>query len=138
MPTFNGRYRLFFIFSWFKCWLIQRYDVYLNQGNGAKESPKPYIFLSFNVLTNKETRTLETLFNKLKQAVEIQEAKTHDTQLIWVGSNNDFVNFLVVADELDHLQDDTYLILVGYNYTVFNKGELTEDLVNEIKNGLGI
>ena len=81
---------------------------------------------------------MEHLFNKLKQAVEIQEAKTHDTQLIWVGSNNDFVSFLVVADELDHLQDDTYLILVGYNYTVFNKGELTEDLVNEIKNGLGI
>ena len=81
---------------------------------------------------------METLFNKLKQAVEIQEAKTHDTQLVWVGSDNDFINFLVGADELDPLQDDTYLILVGYNYTVFSKGELTEDLVNEIKSGLGI
>lgn len=81
---------------------------------------------------------METLFNELKQAVEIQESKTHDTQLVWVGSDNDFVNFLVGNDELDPLQDDTYLILVGCNYTLFNKGELTEDLVNEIKSVLGI
>ena len=81
---------------------------------------------------------MTNLFNQLKQAVEIQESKTHDTQLVWVGSDNDFVNFLVGDDELDTLQDDTYLILVGSNYALFNKGELTEDLVNEIKSVLGI
>ena len=81
---------------------------------------------------------METLFNKLKQAVEIQEAKTHNTQLIWVGSNNDFVNCLVRADKLGPLQDDTYSILVGHDYVLFSKGELTEDLVNEIKSVLGI
>ena len=81
---------------------------------------------------------METLFNKLKQAVEIQEAKTHDTQLIWVGDNIDFVKFLVEADISTPLQDDTYLIVVGNDGVLFNEGELTEDLVNEIKSVLGI
>ena len=84
---------------------------------------------------------METLFNKLKQAVEIQEAKTHDTQLAWVGDDIDFVGVLVGADISTPLQDDTYLIMVGDNvdnYVLFNEGELTEDLVNEIKSELGI
>ena len=81
---------------------------------------------------------METLFNKLKQAVQIQETKTHDTLLAWVGDDIDFAGVLVGADILTPLQDDTYLIMVGDNYVLFNKEELTEDLVNEIKSELGI
>ena len=81
---------------------------------------------------------METLFNKLKQAVQIQETKTHDTQLAWVGDDIDFVGVLVGVDVSTPLQDDTYLIMVGDNYVLFNKEELTEDLVNEIKSELGI
>ena len=81
---------------------------------------------------------MEALLNQLKQAVQAQETKTHDTQLIWVGNDVDFVNLLVNGYEPGPLQDDTYLILVGYDYVLFNKGELTEDLVNEIKSELGI
>ena len=89
-------------------------------------------------MTNNETRTVETLLNQLKQAVQTQETKTHDTQLIWVGNDIDFVQLLVGADISTPLQDDTYLIMVGDNYVLFNKEELTEDLVNEIKSELGI
>ena len=81
---------------------------------------------------------METLFNKLKQAVEIQETKTHDTQLIWVGDDVDFVSTLVGTDTPTPLQDDTYLIMVGDDYVLFNKEVLTEDLVNGIKSELGI
>ena len=81
---------------------------------------------------------MEHLLNKLKQAVEIQNTKTHDTQLAWVGDDIDFVGVLVGADISTPLQDDTYLIMVGDNYVLFNKEELTEDLVNEIKSELGI
>ena len=81
---------------------------------------------------------METLFNKLKQAVEIQETKTHDTLLAWVGDDIDFARVLIGADVSAHLQDDTYLIIVGDNYALFNKKALTEDLVDEIKQTLGI
>ena len=81
---------------------------------------------------------MEHLFNQLKQAVEIQESKTHDTQLVSVGDDIDFVNLLVGDGVSLHLQDDTYLIMVGDNYALFNKKALTEDLVDEIKQTLGI
>ena len=81
---------------------------------------------------------MEHLFNQLKQAVEIQESKTHDTQLAWVGDDIDFVTFMVGAGVSLHLQDDTYLIMIGDNYVLFNKKALTEDLVDEIKQTLGI
>ena len=81
---------------------------------------------------------MEHLFNQLKQVVEIQESKTHDTQLVWVGDDIDFVNLLVGAGVSLHLQDDTYLIMIGDNYALFNKKALTEDLVDEIKQTLGI
>ena len=81
---------------------------------------------------------METLFNKLKQALQIQETKTHDTLLAWVGDDIDFVRVLIGADISTPLQDDTYLIMIGDDYALFNKEELTEDLVNEIKSVLGI
>ena len=81
---------------------------------------------------------METLFNKLKQAVEIQKAKTDDAQLVWVGDDSDFVNFLMGAGVSLHLQDDTYLIMIGDNAALFNKKALTEDSVDEIKQTLGI
>ena len=81
---------------------------------------------------------MEHLLNQLKQAVQIQESKTHDTQLVWVGDDIDFVNLLVGTGVSLHLQDDTYLIMVGDNYALFNKKALTEDLVDEIKQTLGI
>ena len=81
---------------------------------------------------------MEHLLNQLKQAVEIQESKTHDTQLVWVGDDIDFVNLLVGAGVSLHLQDDTYLIMIGGKYALFNKKALTEDLVDEIKQTLGI
>ena len=81
---------------------------------------------------------MEHLFNQLKQAVENQESKTHDTQLVWVGDDIDFVQLLVETDDSTPLQDDTYLIMSGDNGVLFNKEELTEDLVDEIKSTLGI
>ncbi len=81
---------------------------------------------------------MEHLFNQLKQAVETQESKTHDTQLEWVGDDIDFLKIVTGTDEEPDLQDDTYVIMVGDNCVLFNKEELTEDLVNEIKRELGI
>ena len=81
---------------------------------------------------------METLFHKLKQAVEIQKDKTDDAQLVWVGDDSDFVNFLMGAGVSLHLQDDTYLIMIGDNAALFNKKALTEDSVDEIKQTLGI
>ena len=81
---------------------------------------------------------MEHLFNQLEQAIQIQESKTHDTQLVWVGDDIDFVILLVGAGVSLHLQDDTYLIMIGDKYALFNKKALTEDLVNEIKRELGI
>ena len=81
---------------------------------------------------------MEHLFNQLEQSIQIQENKTHDTQLVWVGDDIDYVNLLVGAGVSLHLQDDTYLIMIGDNYALFNKKALTEDLVNEIKRELGI
>ena len=81
---------------------------------------------------------MEHLLNKLKKAVEIQNTKTHDTQLLWVGNDIDFVQLLVETDASTPLQDDTYLIMAGDDGILFNKEELTEDLVNEIKRELGI
>ena len=81
---------------------------------------------------------MEHLFNQLEQAVQIQESKTHDTQLVWVGDDIDFVQLLVEADASTPLKDDTYLIMSGDNGILFNKEDLTEDLVNEIKKELGI
>ncbi len=81
---------------------------------------------------------MEHLFNQLEQAIASQETKTHDTQLAWVGNDIDFLKIVTENNEEHDLQDDTYVIMVGDNYVLFNKGELTEDLVNEIKKELGI
>ena len=81
---------------------------------------------------------MEHLFNQLEQEVASQETKTHDTQLAWVGNDIDFLKIVTETNEEHDLQDDTYVIMVGDNYVLFNKGELTEDLVNEIKKELGI
>ena len=37
---------------------------------------------------------MTNLFNQLEQALQIQETKTHDTQLAWVG---DDINFLKIV-----------------------------------------
>lgn len=76
------------------------------------------------------------LFNQLEQALQIQESKTHDTQLVWVGDDNDFINSIAGTDISIPLKDDTYLIMVGDTCILFNRDELTEELVNEIKNEL--
>ena len=84
---------------------------------------------------------MEHLFNQLEQAIQIQESKTHDTQFAWVGDDIDFLKTVTGIDEDTDLQfifDDTYIIMVGDHYVLFNKEELTEDLVNEIKRELGI
>ena len=82
---------------------------------------------------------MEHLFNQLKQAVEIKESKTHDTQLVWVGNDIEFVNLLVGrVGRLFPMEDSMYLILGDDDFILFNKGELTEDLVDEIKSKLGI
>ena len=82
---------------------------------------------------------MEHLFNQLKQAVEIKESKTHDTQLVWVGNDIEFVNLLVGrVGRLFPMEDSMYLILGDDDFILFNKGELTEDLVIEIKQTLGI
>lgn len=81
---------------------------------------------------------MEHLWNKLKQAVEIQNTKTHDTQLAWVGDDNDFINSIVGTDISIPLKDDTYLIMVGDTCVLFNRRELTEESVNAIKKELGI
>ena len=79
---------------------------------------------------------MEHLFNKIKQVVEMQESKTHDTELRWVGWDIDLLRNMVSADKLSTLNEDAYLIRVGDKYVFFNRGELTEELVNEIKNEL--
>lgn len=76
------------------------------------------------------------LFNQLEQALQIQESKTHDTQLVWVGDDNDFINSIAGTDISIPLKDDTYLIMAGDTCILFNRRELTEELVNEIKNEL--
>ena len=85
---------------------------------------------------------MEYLFNQLEQAVQIQESKTHDTQLTWVGDDIDFLKIVTETDEAPDLQKvilyDTYVIMVGDQYVLFNRDGLTEELVNEIKNELGI
>ena len=81
---------------------------------------------------------MEHLFNQLEQALQIQETKTHATQLAWVGDDIDFLKIVTGTDEEPDLQDDTYVIMVGDHTVLFNKEELTEDLVDEIKSKLGI
>ena len=82
---------------------------------------------------------MEHLFNQLKQAVENLKAKTQDTKMVWVGDAIDFVNLLDGrAGSLIPIEDSMYLILVDDDFILFNKGELTEDLVDEIKQTLGI
>ena len=81
---------------------------------------------------------MEHLFNQLEQAVQIQESKTHDTQLAWVGDDNDFINSIAGTDISIPLKDDTYLIMVGDTYVLFNRRELTEESANVIKKELGI
>ena len=81
---------------------------------------------------------MTNLFNQLERALQIQETKTHDTQLTWVGDNIDFAVDLIGANNMPALKEDTYLIMVGDQYVLFNRDELTEELVNEIKNELGI
>ena len=81
---------------------------------------------------------MEHLLDKLKQAVEIQNTKTYDTQLAWVGGGNDFIKSIAGTYIPIPLKDDTYIIMVSDHYILFNKEDLTEDLVNEIKRELGI
>lgn len=85
---------------------------------------------------------MTNLYNQLEQALQIQETKTHDTQLAWVGDDIDFLKVVIGTDEEPDLQKvilyDTYVIMVGDQYVLFNRDELTEELVNEIKNELGI
>ena len=78
---------------------------------------------------------MTNLFYQLERSLHIQETKTHDTQLTWVG---DFEINLTSTDKTPTLKEDTYLIMVGDKYALFNRKELTEELVNEIKNELGI
>ena len=81
---------------------------------------------------------MEHLFNQLEQAVQIQESKTHNTELRWVGWDVDLLRNMVSADQLSALNKDAYLIRVGDKYVFFNRGELTGELINEIKNELEI
>ena len=82
---------------------------------------------------------METLFNYLKQAVENLEGKTHGTRTVWIGDAIDFINLLGGrAGSSVLIEDSVYLILGDDDFILFNKGELTEDLVNEIKGELGI
>ena len=78
------------------------------------------------------------LFNQLERSLHIQETKTktHDTELRWVGWDIDFIRNIVSADKLSELNEDAYLIRVCDKFVFFNRGELTEELVNEIKNKL--
>ena len=81
---------------------------------------------------------MEHLFNQLEQAVQIQESKTHDTQLAWVGDDNDFINSIADTNISIPLKDDTYLIMAGDTCVLFNRRELTEESANVIKKELGI
>ena len=81
---------------------------------------------------------MEHLLDKLKQAVEIQNTKTYDTQLAWVGGGNDFIKSIAGTYIPITLEDDTYIIMVSDHYILFNKEEMTEDLVDQIKRELGI
>ena len=81
---------------------------------------------------------MTNLFNQLERSLQIQETKTNDTQLIWLGDDINFVKNLTGTDKLPALKDGTYLIMVGDKYVLFNRDELTDELVNEIKNELGI
>ena len=81
---------------------------------------------------------MEHLFNQLEQAIQIQESKTHDTQLVWVGDDNDFINSIAGTNISIPLKDDTYLIMVGDTCILFNRRELTQDSIDEIKKELGI
>ena len=79
---------------------------------------------------------MTNLFNQLERSLHIKETKTHDTQLTWVGNDINFVTNLTDTDKLPELKEDTYLIMIGDQYVFFNRDELKEELVNEIKNEL--
>ena len=81
---------------------------------------------------------MTNLFNQLERALQIQKTKTHDTELRWVGWDIDLLLNMVSADQLSALNEDAYLIRVGDKYVFFNRGELTVESVNEIKNELCI
>ena len=83
---------------------------------------------------------MTSLFNQLERSLIIHKTKTktHDTELRWVGWDIDLLRNIVSADQLSALNRDAYLIRVGDKYVFFNRGELTGELVNEIKNELGI
>ena len=81
---------------------------------------------------------MTNLFNQLERSLQIQETKTHDTQLVWLGNDVDFAVDITGTDKIPTIRGDTYLIMVGDRYVLFNRDELTEELVNEIKNELGI
>lgn len=55
-----------------------------------------------------------------------------------MGWDIDLLRNMVSADQLSALNDDAYLIRVCDKFVFFNRGELTYELVNEIKNELGI
>lgn len=81
---------------------------------------------------------MANLFNQLERSLKIQETKTNDTELRWVGWDIDLLRNMVSADQLSALNEEAYLIRVCYKFVFFNRGELTYELVNEIKNELGI
>ena len=85
---------------------------------------------------------MTNLFNQLERSLQIQETKTHDTLLIWLGYNINFISDikgnLKGTGNPPVLNESVYLIMVGDQYVLFNRDELTEELVNEIKNELGI
>ena len=83
---------------------------------------------------------MANLFNQLERSLRIHKTKTkaHDTELRCVGWDIDLLRNMVSADQLSTLNEDAYLIRVGDKYVFFNRSELTDELVNEIKNELGI
>ena len=83
---------------------------------------------------------MANLFNQLERSLQVHKTKTkaRDTELRWVGWDIDLLRNMVSADQLSALNEDAYLISVGNKYVFFNRGELTGELVNEIKNELGI
>lgn len=83
---------------------------------------------------------MTNLLNQLGRSILIHKTKTktHDTEFRWVGWDIDSLRNMASADQLSALNEDAYLIRVGDKYVFFNRGELTEELVDKIKSTLGI
>lgn len=57
---------------------------------------------------------------------------------MWLGNDVDFAVDITGTDKIPTIRGDTYLIMVGDQYVLFNRKELTEELVDYIKNELGL